>query len=426
MKHLIHIVVTALLSLSSTAVRADEVTKWNEVAAQAPLWDLRFYVLTHIAIHDALNTIEPRCNRYALNLAVVPEASPEAAVATAAYNVLTDQFNRLTALGFPSRQQMLDDAYASSLAVIPNGPAKTSAVALGKSAAAAILNLRANDGWYAQPVQDFDYPQGTAPGEYRFTAPFNFAFASKLGTMPPFALKSSHQFRPGAPHQIRSVKYIADFYEVKYLGGDGVTTFSARTREQTEVALFWLEGSGNLSWNRIARTVSGSGSLNLWDNARLFALLNLAIGDGYIACWDTKYHYNYWRPVTAIREADSDGNPFTHADPSWTPLVETPPMPDYDSGHAVAGSAAATILRRFFHTDNIAFSTCSTTLPAGSTCNDPTPKKRFFTSFSQAAEENGRSRIYVGFHFRKAVEEGIKHGGKIGDYVFDHYLRHVN
>ena len=141
------------------------------------------------------------------------------------------------------------------------------------------------------------------------------------------------------------------------------------TAEQTEIALFWLESSV-LQWNRIARTVSATAGLTLWENARLFALLNFALADGYIGTFDTKYHYNFWRPITAIREAATDGNADTSADPTWMPLVDTPPIPDYDSGHSVEGGAGAQVLKRFFGTDTVSFSTCSTTLPAGSTCND--------------------------------------------------------
>ena len=145
--------------------------------------------------------------------------------------------------------------------------------------------------------------------------------------------------------------------------------------------------------------------------------------DGYIANFDTKYYYNYWRPITAIRLGDTDGNPDTTGDPGWTPLLDTPPVPDYASGHSVQGGAMSEVLRLFFGTDNISFSTCSTTLPPGSTCNDASPVTRSFTSFSQAAAENGLSRILVGIHFRKAVTEGIKHGGKIAQHTFVHYLR---
>jgi hypothetical protein len=423
MTRLNHAVAAALVALTVSPLRSDEVTKWNQIAAQTPLFEDRIFLLTQIAIHDALNTIEHRYERYVLHIGSMPEASPEAAAATAAFTVLSDQFKRLEAYGFPNQQPMLDAAYASSLAGISDGQPRRSAVEVGKAAATAILNLRANDGWFDQPLEDPDYPQGTSPGEYRFTPPFNFAFAPKFGSMLTFALHSSHQFRPGNPDPVTSKRYARDFNEIKDLGGDGVTTFSSRTPEQTEIALFWVEASGNVIWNRIAVNVSAERGLDLWENARLFALVNLALVDGYIACWDAKYHYNFWRPITAIREAETDGNPATTADPYWTPLVETPPIPEYDSGHAVAGAAAAAALQRFFAEDNIAFDTCSMSLPPGSRCNDPSPVKRFFTSFSQAALECGVSRIYVGFHFRNSVDEGLKHGQKIGEYVCDHYLR---
>ena len=220
-------------------------------------------------------------------------------------------------------------------------------------------------------------------------------------------------------------RYTADFKEVKRLGGDDITTPSARTAEQTEIALFWVESSP-LQWNRIARTVAADTRLDLWENARLFGLLNMAMADGYIGSFDTKYHYNYWRPVTAIQTAATDGNPNTSADPTWTPLVPTPPIPDYDSGHSVQGGAASQVLKRFFGTNHIGFTTCSLTLPAGSTCDDASPVLRSYTSFSQAREENGVSRILVGFHFRKAVDEGIDHGRKIGNRAVNRFLRPVH
>jgi hypothetical protein len=237
-------------------------------------------------------------------------------------------------------------------------------------------------------------------------------------------LKSSAQFRPPAPYPINSKRYTDDFNEVKALGGDGGMTQSARTPDQTEIALFWVESSP-LMWNRIGRAVASSQGLTLWENARLFALLNLGLADGYIASFGDKYFYNYWRPVTAIREGNNDGNPDTTGDPQWTPLVVTPPLPDYDSGHAVEGGTAAGILQGFFHNDRISFAVCSTTLPTGETCASANPRTRSFNSFSEAATENGMSRILVGFHFRHAVEEGILHGQKIADWVVGHVLRKV-
>ena len=229
------------------------------------------------------------------------------------------------------------------------------------------------------------------------------------------------QFRPSPPYALTSRAYAADLNEIKALGGDGVTTPSARTAEQTQIALFWLESSP-LQWNRIARTLANSQQLDRWESARLFGLLNMALADGYIGSFDTKYHYRYWRPVSAIRAADADGNAATRSDPTWTPLATTPPIPDYDSAHAVEGGAAAQVFQRVFGTDRIAFSTCSLTATAGGTCNDTTPATRSYSSFTQAAQENGLSRILIGFHFRKAVNEGLHHGRQIGALAADRLL----
>ena len=272
---------------------------------------------------------------------------------------------------------------------------------------------------------DPNYQEGTAPGEYRYTPGTPFAFAPHLGEdLIPFALRDGSQFRPGPPLRLTSRGYAADVNEVQRLGGDDVTTPSARTDDQTEIALFWVESSP-LQWNRIARTVSTAEGLDLWENARLFGLLNMALTDGYIGTFETKYHYRFWRPVTAIRLADIDGNPATIADPTWTPLLPTPAIPDYDSGHAVEGGAGAQVLRRFFHTDQMRFSACSFTLPEGERCSDPNPTLRHFTRFSQAENENAVSRIYVGFHFRDAVLTGNRHGEKIANWTVTHVLRPV-
>ena len=216
----------------------------------------------------------------------------------------------------------------------------------GAAAAAAILALRADDGSDTL-LLDFDYPQGDEPGEYRFTPGTPFAFAPGWGDVTPFVLKSSSQFPVRPPYAVTSKKYTKDFNEVKDLGGDGVTTPSDRTTDETEIALFWVESSP-LAWNRIARTVSADRGLDMWENARLFGLLNMAMADGYVGTFEIKYDFNFWRPVTAIQLADTDGNPNTEVDPTWTPLVQTPPIPDHDSGHSVQGGVAAQVLRRFF------------------------------------------------------------------------------
>ena len=421
------------------APAGDAVTAWNAHAGDAaiaaciaptanPLHESRMYAMAHLAIHDAVNAIELRSRPYAFHGSADPGASPDAAVATAARDVLVRLIGQLPA---PFPQECIDagvasveEDYAAALAAIPDGQAKTDGVEVGAAAASAILALRATDG-SDTPLLDFDYPQGDEPGEYRFTPGTPFAFAPGWADVTPFVLRDSSQFRANPPYAVTARKYTADFNEVKRLGGDGITTPTDRTEEQTEIALFWVESSP-LQWNRIARTVSIDVELDLWENARLFGLLNMALADGYIGSFETKYLYNYWRPVTAIQMADTDGNPHTVVDPTWTPLVQTPPIPDHDSAHSVEGGAAAQVFKRFFGTDQISFQTCSLTLPAGSTCDDASPVLRSFVSFSQAAQENGLSRILVGFHFRNAVQQGIEHGRRIGNLTASKLLRPVS
>jgi len=416
---------------------ADAVTDWNANAGKAalaaciapsddPLHESRLYAMMHVAIHDALNAIDRRSRPYAFDVKRNPGASQDAAVAAAARDVLVPLINKIP---FPpaclqAGVASVEADYAASLAAVPGGAAKTQGIQIGQDSAAAILALRAGDG-SDTPLQDPAYPQGTNPGEYRFTPGFNFVFAPGWGQVTPFVLNHGSQFRPSPPYRVSSNKYTADFNEVKAIGGDNITTPSTRTPEQTQIGLFWLESSP-LAWNRIARSVSARRGLGLWENARLFGLLNLAQADGYIGSWDAKYHYSYWRPVTAIQTADTDGNPDTVGDPAWTPLQLTYPIPDYDSGHSVQGGAASQALKEFFGTDDISFNACSLTLPVGSRCTDPSPVFRTYASFSQAAEENGLSRILVGIHFRHAVEEGIQHGQKIGNHAVNLFLRPVH
>jgi hypothetical protein len=414
--------------------KTDAVIAWNANAGEAalaaciapadnPLHESRMYAMTHIAIHDALNAIDRRFQPYVYDDAAPRRASADAAVAAAARGVMVPVLGQLTP---PFGQPCIDAGvasveadYAAAIAEIPDGRAKTRGIAVGEAAAAAIVALRADDGADTTLV-DVGYPQGSAPGEYRFTPGTPFAFAPGWADVTPFVLEDAAQFMPGPPYSVTSRKYAADVNEVQALGGDGITTPSIRTDEQTEIALFWVESSP-LAWNRIARTVARSQHLDLWENARLFGLLNMALADGYIGSFDTKYHYNFWRPVTAIREAATDGNPRTIADPTWTPLVTSPPIPDYDSAHAVEGGAAAAVLARVLG-NRVSFRACSLTLPEGG-CDGPNPVLRHFDSFSEAAAENAVSRIYVGFHFRDAVETGVKHGNRIGKAAVKNFMR---
>ena len=419
--------------------QSDAVTVWNAnagVAATAacisplgdPLHESRIYAMMQVAIHDALNAIDRRARPYAFEK-TEPGASPDAAVAAAARDVLVPLIGQLP-LELVSQSCIdagiasVEANYATALAAIPDDPRKAQGIALGQAAAAAILALRSADGAVG-PFLNFACPQVTNPGEYQCTPGTPFIAFEVWANVTPFVLKDSSQFRPGPPYAVTRKKYTADFNEVKSLGGDGITTPSARTADQTEIALFWFESSP-LKWNRIARTVSADQGLDLWENARLLGLLNLALADGYIAMAGTKNHYNYWRPVTAITNGDADGNPDTHGDPTWTPLRPTPPNQDYASGHSIEGGAAAEVLKQFFGTDRISFADCGVTLPAGSACSDPSPLLRSYTSFSQAAAENAYSRILIGFHFRKSIEEGTDYGRQIGKRAANLYLRPVD
>jgi hypothetical protein len=408
---------------------ADAVLDWSKTAASAafaagldnsdgcvdPLHESRIFAMMHAAIHDALNAIDRRSQPYALDTQAPAGSSTEAAVAAAAHDVLVAVFPQLPSeLGLTpaAATDLVEKAYVAALAAIPDTPAKAQGILIGRAAAAAILVLRSADGSNG-PFLDFAYVPGTNPGDFQLIPGLPFAAGPAWGNVTPFVLTSSSQYRPKSPYDLASKKYAADFNEVKSLGATDSTT---RTAEQTEIALFWIEGAPQ-GWNRIARTVSVQRGLNLWQNARLFGLLNFASADGYIADFENKYFYKFWRPITAIRAADTDGNPDTVADPTWDSLRGTPPAPDYTSGHSVEGGAMAEVLARFFGTDEVSFSTTSTTQPGVT---------RSFTSFAQAAEENGNSRIYVGFHFRHAVTEGIKLGSKVGEVAFNHYLKPVH
>jgi hypothetical protein len=426
-----------LLAASPSAARTDAVLRWNENAGRAAaaacltpegnaLAEARMYAMVQIAVHDAVNAIRRRSRPYAYDVQATGGTSSSAAVAAAARDVLVAVIGQLqeSAECIQRGLATVEADYAAALGELPDNTPKARGIAVGQAAASVILTLRANDGSNTV-LADFDYQEGTLPGEYKFTPGTPFAFAPKWGDVTPFVLSASSQFRAAPPFPVTSSDYAEDFNEVKSLGGDGVTTPSARTAEQTEIGLFWIESSP-LAWNRIARQISERANLDLNGNARLFGLLNMALADGYIGSWEGKYHYKFWRPITAIREADADGNPATSGDPAWAPLGFTYPMPDHDSAHSVEGGAAAEVLKLFFGNDRIRFRNCSNTLPAGSKCTDARPQLRSFRSFSEAANENALSRVLIGIHFRRAVEEGVAHGRNIGRRAVDLFMRPID
>lgn len=417
-----------------SAPGANSVQQWNDTAGQValascispandPLHESRMYAMTFLAVHDALNAVDRRYRSYVPGSTAPDHASADAAVAAAARTVLVSTVQDLPDLFADCKAaglQVAEDAYATALEQLPDGPAEDAGVAAGVAAAQEVIAVRVGDGSDTPVIVD-DYEQGTEPGEWRFTPDRPFAFAPGWADVEPFALKGSAGFRTAPHYPLRSAAYARDFAEVKALGGDGVGTPSARTPDQTEAARFWIESSP-LQWNRIARSVAVQRELDPWESARLFALLNTALADGYIASWAVKYDDPFWRPVTAIPEAATDGNRATSPDPTWTPLDTTPPIPDHDSAHAVQGAAAATVMARFFGTDRVAFSTCSLTLPEGQQCDDPAPTERDYTRFSQAAQENADSRVWVGYHFRHASEVGLRHGRQVANQVISGLL----
>ena len=427
--------VAAATAGPATAATHTTVTEWNAAAGRAavaaciapldnPLHESRMYAMTHLAIHDALNAIDRRFEPYASEATAPAGASVDAAVAAAAHDTLVATIADIPA-PFP---QACRDAgiasvtaeYASALSAVPDGTAKADGIAVGQQAASAILAEREGDG-SDTPLIVADFPEGTLPGQWRFTPDRPFAFAPGWGDVRTFGLTAADQFPVAPPLPLSSTRYARDLDEVKALGGDGVGTPTRRTAQQTETARFWLESSP-LSWNRLARTVATSAGLDEWEQARLYALLDGALADGYVASFRTKYEDRFWRPVTAIRAAGEDGNPATTADPGWTPLETTPPIPDHDSAHAVEGGAAAMVLRQVLGTDRYEFSHCSTTLP-GASCADATPAVRHYTRFSEAAQENADSRVYIGFHFRNAAEAGLQRGEKVGRWVAQELLQ---
>jgi hypothetical protein len=381
------------------------VLEWNLIASNAAVAggqngvvQTRTYAMVQAAVHDALNAIDRRYEPY-VHAPILPVgASPEAAVATAAHDVL--------AALIPSQGASLDAAHASALSTIADGPAKEAGRAAGRSAASAIVTLRAADG---AANAGRPYTPGTEPGDYQLTTSTAPAVTPGWGDVAPFVLHDAAGFRPRPPYSIEHRQYALDFAEVSLVGAAQSTE---RSDEQTQIARFWAETMVTV-WNRIARTVAQQQGLDLWQSARVLAVLDLALADATISVYGAKYVFNFWRPITAIRNADVDGNPDTDVDPVWTSLLTASNHPEYPSAHSYQAGAAAEVLTAICGGDE-PFSIGSVTLPNVT---------RSFDSFSQAAAEVGESRIYGGIHFRLAVEVGLKRGAIIGRRVEAQALR---
>jgi hypothetical protein len=387
----------------------EAVLDWSTAAYEAfmthdgyanPLDAVRVFAMVHLAQHDALTAISPVWEAYAFE-ASDPYADPRAAAAAAAHGVLVSIF--------PAQRTSLDDQLSESLQAVPDGIAEDRGVVLGEAAAATILEERASDGSDAPIVGD--YVPDVAPGRYRFTPPFDFAFQPGWAQLKPFALYSADQFRVPPPPALGGEAYAEDFEDVKVFGR---RDSAVRTTDQTAYAKFWYEFS-DIGWNRVARTVAADRELGLQATARLFALLNIALSDAYVAGWDSKFHYDFWRPHTAIREAQGDGNPGTQPDPAWESELQTPPVQDYPSTHSALGDAGAEVLASVFG-DETPFTFTSTTA-------EPEGVTRSYASFSQAADENADSRVMAGIHFRFACEAGQALGRQVGQWTVQKHLR---
>ncbi len=402
-------VVTAVLAAPAVA-RADAVTDWNShaqtaiigTAGQGPTVAYLHLAMVQGAVYDAVNAIEGAYEPYLGAPATAdPDDSAPAAVATAAHDVLVALF--------PGQQATLDGRLATSLAVIPDGPAKTGGIEVGAAAAVAMLAARTNDGRFSP----FNVTQGDEPGEWRSTAFLNgnpvVEPAPWVGNVKPFLIPSAAALRSEGPNALTSAAYAEDFNEVKRLGS---LTSTVRTPDQRDAALFWQANGAGL-FNAIFRQLADTQELDIAEAARMFAMTNMAGADGAIGCWKDKYYWNFWRPITAIRQADNDGNPATLADQTWTPLFTTPPFPEHPSGHACISGAVVETLQDFFGTDKIAFGTFS----------GFSNSSRSFERFSEAIKEIIDARVWAGIHFRTADMHGAVLGKKVAHYLQKHYFQ---
>jgi hypothetical protein len=389
-------------------------------------------------MYDAVVAINGGFTSYT-GIAAAPGASTDAAIAQAAHDTLV--------VVYPTQAAQLNGLLQADLATIPSGSDKNAGLAVGQLAAAAILALRANDG--SQPLDPY-IVQPVPPGRDFYSAPpiaaswqldpisqIPLAVGASWGNVTPFVLTSSSQFRVPPPPILTSLAYMTAFTEVKTFGGDNVHTISLRTPDQTTAGVFWsYDGSPGLGtpprlYNQIVVQIAQQRTTNVVSFARLLALINTSMGDAGIAAWDSKYFYHHWRPVSGVREVQSDGNILTIADPNFTPLGAqsdtvgapnfTPPFPAYPSGHATFGGAIFEILRRFYGTDNIPFTFVSDEFNGVTRDNQGNVRpvtSRSFSTLSQAEQENAQSRIYLGVHWSYDASQGIALGHNIAGWVF--------
>ena len=386
----------------------------------------RYFAIIEIAVHDALNNIKPKYQRYALLNEREQFASPDAAVASAAYWAIKG-LNRQGL--FP-----IDTWYSESLLTIPDGESKELGKLLGKHAAEAIIANRANDGFTQIILNSVNPPNGVTPGAYRSTVTainsvptqslLPFRILPNWGTvLKPYVIESNQQFRPVGPYAITSNEYTQDFNEVK---NKAARVGGSRTTEEEKKAQFWSENRPSIIWNSFVRKAIETKKMDAWKTARLFAIMHVSMAESINSTLNAGYHFYFWRPETAVRLAATDGNNNTEGDAAWLPfLSETPtsvsqPVPSYTNAYAAFGGSTAEILRSFFGSDETSIDiTTSSINPLV-----PIPKPSFhFSSFSQAARDNSLSMVYTGWDFRKSALDGEEMGRQIAAYVFSHHFK---
>ena len=395
----------------------DPIAAWNEISEKAviaaghppPVAALDFAIV-HLAIYDAVESIDRRYEAY-YTLAPGATGSLSAAAAKAGHDVLVGLF--------PAQSATLDAAYANFLTANDVDPADP-ATAVGAQAAANILALRSNDGRF--PPNQPPFLGGTAIRQWRPTPsllpgpPPSFApgLTPWVAGVRAFTMKRNSQFRVDPPPDPTSKEWARDYKEVKSIGSLLSTTRSA---EQTDIGYFWAD-SGPVLWQNALRYISGHYLNDIGDSARMYALAEAALADASIACWESKYFYTAWRPITAIRLGDQDGNPLTDVDPDWQPLINTPNFPEYPSGHASTSGAISHVLQRLFGSDALSFQMTTTNSMA-------LKKTRTFSQLSQAEQEVVDARVYVGIHYRNSDTTARAQGRAVANWIFKHYFRPV-
>jgi hypothetical protein len=389
--------------------RADVVLDWNavmvsELEKRDPFTQARVAAITQLAVFEAVNAVTGDYKPYLGTISRSPEASAEAAAVTAAHGVLKNYL--------PDRAADLDAARDESLAAIPEGPAKSAGIETGVAAANAIIAARMNDG--SEPPTSY-LPDSSEPGAWQPTprCPATGGVSLHAPEVTPFGIRSGDQFRSDPPPELTSARYARAYNEVKELGGINSTR---RPKDRADVAQLYAALLATSIWNGAASQVAAAQGKSISENARAFALINMANMDGLISVFDTKYQYKFWRPETAIRAADKDDNPGTDPDPTFEPFIASPCHPSYPSAHASLGHAAREVLERFYGARRHSITMSSPTVPGVSLQ---------YSSFKEITDDLDDARIYGGIHFSFDQKEGAEQGRKLGRYVHRHNLRPV-